>query len=87
MKREEIYTLTSDELDEVEHHPIMCQREKHLGELCGCEVSTLINKIKNHYTEGIESKESILNILNTKSKIEIPQNDGTMRVFVLKLKK
>ena len=83
MEKEEIYTLTSNELEEVKHHPIMCQKESHIGELCGCEVAALLEKIKRYYTEGLESKEAIMNMLNTRSRIEVPQIDGKTRVWKL----
>jgi len=48
MKTEEfdkLWVLTPEELELVEHH-VLCQKEKHLGEMCGCEVAFMLEKIK-----------------------------------------
>lgn len=42
---------TQGELDSLQHHPFMCQKELHPGELCGCAVALWNNKIKDFITQ------------------------------------
>ena len=40
----------------VEPHYIMCQKEKHEGEMCGCEVAHMLTEQKDWLTQTLQAE-------------------------------